>query len=247
MVKPDNKKNGKDASHTQSNKKSIGQLRERSLHRAIIEWISEPGDEPEVRVDGYVADLVRGRQIIEIQTGNFSAIKFKLKRLLENHSVRLVFPIAQEKWIVTKDEAGQKILSRRKSPKRGSLLDLFTELVRIPELINHPDFSLTVLLIQTEEIRCDDGQGSWRRKGVSIINRHLLKVVQKVEFNHLEDFSVFLPKELPEAFLNKDLAKLLKVPLYRSRRIVYCLSKMGLIEETGRIRNGKIYQQKYQD
>ena len=78
-------------------------------------------------VDGYLIDIVRGDQLIEIQTGNFSAIKAKLEDLVRNHPVRLVHPIAQTKWIVRLDARGERI-SKRRSPRKGRLEDVFLEL-----------------------------------------------------------------------------------------------------------------------
>jgi hypothetical protein len=51
-------------------------------------------------VDGYHVDVVRDGTLIEIQTGNFSAIKRKLGDLVPHHPLRLVYPIAVEKWIL---------------------------------------------------------------------------------------------------------------------------------------------------
>jgi len=63
---------------------------------------------------------------------------------------------------------GITTLGRRRSPKKGSIFEVFKELVSIPSLIAKAGFSLEVLLIREEEFRCDDGKGSWRRKGKSI-------------------------------------------------------------------------------
>ena len=60
----------------------IGTLNEKSLHAALKEWYALPGDRFEVAVDGFVADIVRGEQLIEIQTRSFPAMKRKLRRLL---------------------------------------------------------------------------------------------------------------------------------------------------------------------
>ena len=38
-------------------------------------WYAAPGDRMEQPIDGYVADLVRGDELIEIQTRNFGALK----------------------------------------------------------------------------------------------------------------------------------------------------------------------------
>jgi len=96
----------------------IGTLTEKSLHAALKEWLSRPDDRQEVRVDGFVIDIVRGDTLIEIQTRNFGAMKRKLAQLLSQHPIHLNHPIAVEKWIVRQTENGDDI-SRRKSPKRG--------------------------------------------------------------------------------------------------------------------------------
>lgn len=54
---------------------SIGELRERSLHRALKERYATGGGSTETAVDGYVADVVLDNRIIEIQTGVFSPLR----------------------------------------------------------------------------------------------------------------------------------------------------------------------------
>ena len=129
----------------------VGTLREKPLHAALKRWYAEDGDRIEVPVDGFVIDLVRDDVLIEIQTRGFSGMKSKLARLLEDHAVRLVHPVPAGKWIVRLGDGGE-ILSRRRSPKRGSAVDLFAELVSFPGLIAHPGLTLEVLLVHEEEI-----------------------------------------------------------------------------------------------
>ena len=74
--------------------RTIGTLRETSLHAALKTWYACPGDELEASVEGYQIDLRRGAQLVEIQTRNFAALKRKLTQLVERHPVRRVHPIA---------------------------------------------------------------------------------------------------------------------------------------------------------
>ena len=97
----------------------IGTLRENSLHAALKDWCARPGDQLEALVEGYYIDIARDDLLIEIQTRNFSAVKAKLVALSASHAVRLVYPIAREKWIVKVGEDGTTPISRRRSPKRG--------------------------------------------------------------------------------------------------------------------------------
>ena len=142
-------------------------MSEKPLHAALKEWYAQPGDQLEVPVDDFFIDIVRDELLIEIQTRSFSSIKRKLMKLTTRYPVRLVYPIAREKWIVRLADDGAQPLSRRKSPKRGTVEDLFGELVSFPQLLSHPSFSLEVLLIQEEELRRHDPKRGWRRRGCS--------------------------------------------------------------------------------
>ena len=86
----------------------IGLLNEKPLHTSLKEWYSKPGDRFEVEVDGFVIDIVRDDLLLEIQTANFASIKSKLISLVRTHRVRLIYPIAKEKWIIklAKDNSG---------------------------------------------------------------------------------------------------------------------------------------------
>lgn len=228
------------------NSGGIGTKNEKSLHAGIKERYALPGDDFERRVDGYIVDLVRetpGKAdllLIEIQTGNFAAIGKKLRALVKNHQVRLVYPIPQEKWIIRETAIGE-LITRRRSPKRGKIFDLFKELVRIPDIITEENFSIEVLFIREEEIRCLDGLGSWRRKGVSIKDRKLLDVIARIEFRTKEDFLKLLPQGMPEPFSNKILAKNASISTKMAQRMTYCLRKMGVIKEVGKTRNELLF------
>ena len=203
-------------------------MNERALHSEIKKVYSLPGDKFEVKLDNYVVDILRGNLVIEVQTKNFSAIKGKLETLIEKHKVRLVYPLTEKKWItyLTKENL---VISRRKSPKKGRLTDLFRELVMISHVVGDENFSLEVLLIDEEEVRCNDGKGSWRRRGVSIKERRLLQVNSRILFQNMTDYLKVLPDSLNQVFTNRELSKLAKIPLRTARQITYCLRRSDAI------------------
>ncbi len=212
-----------------------------SLHTAVKNWYTRPGDELEVLVDGYMVDIVRGDLLIEIQTRNFSSIKRKLTKLIRGHRVTLVHPIAKRKWIVRVDADGDTVLSRRMSPRRGGVEDLFIELVYIPRLVKDPNFSVDVLLVHSEDVLIDDGKGSWRRRRWSIHDRRLLDVIDTVTFKSPEDFTKVLPSTLPEKFTTKDLARESGIRPTVAQRMAYCLRKMNVIEAVGKSGKSLLY------
>ena len=211
----------------------IGLLREKGLHAGIKAWYTEAGDAIEVRIGSHVVDIVRGDLLIEVQTGDFAHLRPKLAALLAGHPVRVVYPVAQERWIVTLSAEGE-VLRRRRSPKRGRVADVFRELVYIGPLFAHPGLSLHVLLTREEEIRRQDGLGSWRRGGASIVDRRLLDVLSTVRLETPADLAALLPESLPDPFTNATLAKALGVTRALARRCTYCLRSLGVLEIIGR-------------
>jgi hypothetical protein len=212
----------------------IGQLNEKPLHVALKAWYARPADRFEVSVEGFVIDIVRGGLLVEIQTRGFASIKRKLHALTDCHPVRLVYPIAREKWIVKLAEDGRRQVSRRKSPKRGALEEVFGELVSFPALLAHPNFSLEVLLIREEEVRRYDGTRGWRRRGWVTHERRLLQVVDRHLFAAPADMSALIPADLAEPFTTADLAVALGRPRRLAQQMAYCLREMGAITPVGR-------------
>lgn len=206
----------------------IGQLSERSLHAALKEYLAQPGDTLEVKLGRHIIDIVRDDLLIEIQTRHLYALRPKLQRLLPEHAVRLIHPMPAERWIIREDSSGHQ-LSRRKSPKHAAVYDIFSELVRIPDLASHPNLTLEVLLIREEQVWRDDGQGSWRRGRWSVTDRRLLGVVSSHVFAQPADFLALLPSDLAQPFTNAELAACWSCSPGVAGRATYALRAMGLL------------------
>jgi hypothetical protein len=213
---------------------AIGTLNEKSLHAELKQWYSRPGDLIEGQVDRFAVDIVRGDLLIEIQTRNLFSIRSKLKKLLKSHPVRLIYPIAQDKWIVRQSRNGRRTLSRRKSPKHGVIESVFEELVSIAQLLAHPNFSLEAVFIQEEEIRRLGSARNWRRKGWGTYERRLLRVVNRRLFETPQDMLALIPANLSEAFTSTDLAEAIGQPVWLAQKMTYCLRIMGALAISGK-------------
>jgi hypothetical protein len=221
---------------------AISTFNEQALHAALKAWYAQPGDRFEVPVEGSIIDIVRDGLLIEIQTGGFSPLRRKLAKLVEGYCVRLVYPIARDRWIVRlKGRRGTKVLGRRRSPKRGRLLDVFGELVSLPALCAHENFSLEVLLTQEEEVRRLGPGRAWRRRGWVTQERWLLDVVGRHVFETPADFAALLPDELDEPFDTAALAHGLDCPRRLAQKAAYALRKMGVLEAVGKRGNAILY------
>lgn len=222
----------------------INTLNEKALHAELKGWYARPGDRLEQCVDGFIVDILQGELLVEIQTRSFSSIRRKLTRLAVRHRVRLVYPIARDKWIINEAADGQSRARRRKSPLRGRLEHLFKELVSIPTLLAHENFSLEVLLIQEEETRRPNARPGWRRKPWLTHERRLLGVLERRLFTSPAELGLLLPCTLAPAFSTADLAAALSVPRRLAQQMAYCLRELGTIEAAGKSGNAVLYQRK---
>lgn len=221
---------------------SIGLLNEGPLHQALKSHYSVAGARQEVAVGGFVADVVHPDEwIYEIQTAGFGSLKRKLTSVLEEHRVVLVHPIAHVRYIVKLPTAPDGQATRRRSPKRGSLAHVVLELVSIPQLLNHPNFQLEVVLTEEEELRHHVPGASWRRRGWQVLQRRLCAVLEQHRFRCAADLFGLLREPLPEHFTTADLALSLGEPRWVAQKLAYCLREAGEIEVCGKEGNALRY------
>lgn len=213
-------------------------MTEQTLHEQLKEFYARETGEIESPLGDYKVDVVRGNLLIEIQTRSFSSIRDKLRDLAQENRVRLVHPIAYQKWITRLDEKENHV-SRRKSPRRGRVEDIFYELVYLPKLLMSPNFELEVALVDLEEYWIDDGRGSWRRRRWSIHDKKMLELQERHLFRTPADFKQLIPEKLPNEFTSRMLSKETGLNMRLAQKMLYCLTKMNIVERNGK--KGRAY------
>ncbi len=218
----------------------IGQLNEQHLHHALKHYYAGENDKIECPVDGYVVDVVRSDELIEVQTSNFSAIRQKMTDLVQNHRFKLVYPIAVEKWLIKLPQNGSNDEpERRKSPKTGRQVAIFSELVSFPALLKHPNFSIELAMIHEEEVRRFEGHSRWRNHGWKTVERRLVKVIETRCYENPAEMADFLPETLPARFTTVDLSETLSISKGLAQKMAYCLREMDAISQIGK--RGRAY------
>ena len=234
------------------NTNSIGELNERSLHRALKERYAARGGSTETAVDGYVADVALGNRIIEIQTGGFWSLKRKLTRVLEHHEVTLVHPVAKDRYIVklSPSHGGESVRDgepdtavqpRRKSPRHGSPFDVFSALVSIPTLLEHPNLTLDVVVVVEEEIRVLSKGKRRRRRGWSTADRRLIEVVETHTFTRMADLFAMIEPQLPDMFTTLHLAEAMQSSRRLGQQAAFCFRNTGIMEICGKQGGSLLY------
>jgi len=217
---------------------------ETSLHRQLKQAYADEGAEIEVPLGDYRIDVVCGEELIEIQHGSLSAIRDKIRRLTRKHKVLVVKPIVATKKLIKLDAPGGKVISRRRSPKQGTLLDLFDELVYFTRAFPHQNLTLEVPLVEIEEYR-RPGHGKRRRRRANdfvVEDQKLVRIEQIVSFRRAEDLYRLLPESLPEPFHTGHIADGLKTDRWIAQRIAYCLREMGAARQVGKQGNAFLYE-----
>ncbi len=220
----------------------IGTLNEGALHEALKHRYASADARLEQAVDGFVADIDCGDRLIEIQTAGFSSLKRKLPALLDRHAVTLVHPVAQVRHIVKLPRAGGDTATRRRSPRRGLVWDIFRELVYIPQLLDHRNLTVDVVLTEEEEYRAYDGRRSWRRRGWVVVGRQLVDVLETVTLRGMTDLFRPLDAGLPEQFTTDELASVMGRPRRLGQQAAYCLRACGVVRAVGKRGNAIVYE-----
>jgi hypothetical protein len=219
---------------------AIGTLNEGALHAQLKDWYSRPGDLVEQVVDGFVVDLVRGKLLVESQTGSFAPLRRKLEVLTRRHRVLLVAPLPLVRMITRLSQEGEP-LSARRSPRRGRIEDIFERLVSIPSLLSCPRFELEVILTHQDELRVYRPGQAFRRRGWVVAGRRLLSVEQSVRIACPDDAARLLPSGLPELFDTAELAEAGRIERRLAQRMTYCLRALGVLETRGRRGNAIVH------
>lgn len=218
----------------------IGTLNEGSLHAALKLLYAKPGDSFEVPREGFVIDIVRDEdlpteQLIEIQTGSFGALGNKLDRLLSDHRILLVHPIAVSTILERDDRTG------RRSPKRGSIYQLLDELVSLPTMLDHPNLELDVVLHTEIKKQIHDPSLRRRRGGWRTVDRHLVDIVDTKRFRSIDDVAALAPSDLPREFTTADIAERSDMSREAAQKLCYCLRAAGIYDVVSRTKAGHVH------
>jgi hypothetical protein len=218
---------------------------ETSLHRQLKNFYATPGALVEQKLGRFRIDVVQPDRLVEIQVASLTAIRDKIAVLLKKHRVLVVKPIVVRKHLVKLRRAGGKVVSRRLSPKKQTLLDMFDELVHFTRVFPHRRLTLEVPLIEIEELRYP-GHGRrrrWRVNDHQVEDQRLIEVIGVHEFRTAADLCRLLPPTLPRPFHTGHLAEGLGVERWIAQRMAYCLREMGAVQSVGKLRGAWLYEQ----
>ena len=227
--------------NSQREKNGIGTLGEKTLHAVLKNYFEPHTENQEIKVGGYVADIVGENGVIEIQTGNFNKLLKKLERFLEFCNVTVVYPIAATKYLSWMDMDSGEITSRRKSPRRGKIYDIIPELYKIKYTLDNPRLNICICMLELEEIRYLNGWSKDKKKGSSRCDRIPAALTDEIHINSPYDYGIFLPDSLPEEFTSKDLSDHARISRSCAQTALNIFTYLEIVRRTGKRNNTIIY------
>jgi hypothetical protein len=215
---------------------------ETSLHQQLKRHYASDESQTEVAFGRFRIDAIRGEELIEIQCASLSAIKTKIGSLLNRHQVRVVKPVVARTRIAKRKSAKGPIRSRRMSPKRGSVLDLFDDLIYFTRVFPHERLILEIPLVHVEQIRIPcRRRGRWR-KNYRVEDVSLESIETTVEIRTADDlFRLVGLRVDTDSFTTQDIADATGRPRWFAQKIAYVLKHTQAIEAVGRNRQGILY------
>lgn len=221
-----------------SSASGIGTYAEKRLHRIIKRFVTEDESCFEISVGPYVADVLEGDRITEIQTGTLRPLLPKLRYYLDNTDLDLtvIHPIITDTLLIRVDRETGEVLRRRLSSLHGGPCDILPELFWIRDLFPRERLKIKVLLIRAEEYRYSERM-RYRREGAFDSELYPIELVDTVELCSPDDLVRFLPPD-KDSFCASEYAAYIK----RKGRAVYSslnfLCAAGLLERSS---DGKRY------
>lgn len=217
----------------------IGTLSEKTLHAVMKNYFEPHEENHEIRIGGYVADIVSEQGIIEIQTRNFRNLKTKLDAFLEVCSVLVVYPVTWVKSVVLIDSETGEITRKRGYGRRPSIYAAFDELYSICRQMKNERLSVCVAFVEVEERRLSVG-GKWRKRDCEC-DKIPLRLDGEEYFTCTGDYARLIPEGLGDDFTSADLAAAAKIPRHTAQSILYFLNDIGAVVRTGKRGNSYIY------
>ncbi|MBR2370842.1 MAG: hypothetical protein IKA82_02355 [Clostridia bacterium] len=238
----------------------IGTYAEKRLHVTLKRFVCDDPECYEIKVNGepsesqgrrgrrgFVADVLTGNTVYEIQTASLYPLKSKIEFLLERTELELVVvhPLIEIKWVAWIDPGSGVVSKRHRSPKKENVFSIARDLYAMIPFIRNERFRIMLPVIEAEEYRMLDGWGRGGKLGSSRVERYPLSLIDVIELNTSEDYlKYYLPPDLPESFTASEYSRLIGSKGIAPYSLLSVLCELGTVEKGEKVGRSFIYRKK---
>lgn len=220
---------------------SIGTYKERTLHAALKRYLEPDTACHERRYKGFIADILHDGGVIEIQTRQFGKMRKKLDAFLPDTPVTIVYPVTRHKWLIWVDPESGETTKKRKSPKVGTPFEVFYELYAIRSYLQHPNLTISVIMVDMEEYRMLNGWNETRKRGSSRAERIPVGIGERFDLHDSSDYRKLLPDTLPDTFHSLEFSRCVSLSRSSAQTALNILTGLGVTERLSRDKQGYLY------
>ena len=150
----------------------------------------------------------------------------------------VVHPLPYRKYLSWIDPASGQILSRRRSPRHADVRSAARELYWLSDWIGDPRLTVSLLFLELEEFRMQDGWGRDGKRGSNRYERIPTALCGRVDLRTPADYAAyFLPQEptaFPDGYFTAaGYARLTGIRGRTTYGVLHLLEKLELIREDG--------------
>ena len=224
--------------------RGIGTLGEKTLHAVLKNYFDPNPANHEIKVGGFVADIVNDGGVTEIQTRSFDRLRRKLSAFLEVTPVTVVCPVVRKKQLVWLDPESGEASKARLSPKSGRPADALRELCRIHEFLGREGLTVCILMLDCEEYRLKNGYANDGKRGSTRYERIPTAICEEIYLRERADYAALLPESLPDTFTAADFRRAVRFGGMSAGFALKMLCELGVCEKTGQRGRAYIYERK---
>ncbi len=226
-------------------RKSVGLLSEKTVHAVLKEYFEPDHTFHEVKVGTHFADICKDGYITEIQTRSLGNLRKKIDVFLPEYVVRVVYPIPATKYLSWMDPSSGEILSRHKSPKKGSFFDAGREIWALSSFLGHPHLQIHLMLIDMEEYRLQNGWSRNRKRGSERYDRIPLALCDELVLCDPVSYEALFPESLTDDFTAKDFRKATKTSDRVAGALLSVLVRLGIVCKSGQKGRAFLYRRSF--
>lgn len=230
-----------EAMSAERGQRGIGTLSEKSVHAVLKRYFSEDTECTEIKVGGYVADIVGKDGIIEIQTRSVWRLQEKLQAFLPVCRVTVVYPVEAVKYIQWTDPETGELLQKRRSPKKLGIYDGIAELYGIRTLLSNENLRVCFAVIETLEMRLKTGAKRGRAKAKEKLDKIPTAMTNEIYFENANDYAGLLPKSLGEEMTAAEFSTASGISRELASKCLSVLCAAGALELIGKRGRTNLY------
>ncbi len=236
----------------------IGRLAEKRLHTALKLFacpdischevrlfpVGELHPETGERQAGYIADVLCGNDIYEVQTGALGPLVPKIKFYLEQteHNIIIIHPLTAKKWVNWLDPKTSEISERNSSPGIKRKEEILPELFPLLSYLGNRRLTVWAPSVEVEEFRIRDGRGRDKKKGATRYDKVPTALLDMTVLSSPADYLRFVPENLPDRFTATQFGRAAHYYGIDAYSAVKVLRAVGVIRDSGMLGRAAAYE-----